>query len=750
MQESAIDEFTLSAELLNLAPDEKAGLLTVTWRSRNTYKCQLTLGDGQSYPDRLPNDEIAGISVSVSTFVVLTCNDAQGNEVRAEKSIKLTRDPSNKLAILAFEAKPNNVVLAPSENEGTVQLKWQSQLASSCTLERLTPYSAMKVDVQGRDLPFQVWESTQLVLTCKDSTGSVQKTIGIKVGRSPGPEPKILDLAITPNPLFIFRDDGPQPITISWKTEGLNTCGLALKNESGNVEYLRGLDASGTNESFRINTTSDVTLSCQGPAGQDISKTIQAQVTTLDRPEKCEASERNLYFIRTLDDNATRFFSSQADRDKAFEDMQNLPICRDGNCVKEDKTHFTIKLNDKEAFVYGMNEKTLRDQHMATLQSSGFCSRPTRVSADAFYITIDGKNAFYIADNKERLNRLLEMFQKNLPSSKKCGVTSSYLTLDGRDVFYESDDSKRWNAFMSLEESGFCSVPTRVGANRSYITIDGRDVFYESDDAKRLQWMLTLSKKNILPEGSKCGANRSYISISGRDVFYESDDHKRSAILERLAVSGYCTSASPISANRSYITIDGRDVFYESDDGARLNWMLSLFQAGLFPAGTRCNANRSYITLDGRDVFYESDDRKRAQTLSVLFASGFCMGASELSANRSSLTLGGRDVFSFNDDDERLTRLMEGFKAGLGKPQSRCAANRSFVTLDKKDAFQASDDADRFQMLVKLEKSGFCSRPSRFGATTSAVTIDGRPVYIIADHEARLEKLIALFQGESE
>lgn len=664
IQEAAIDELTLSTDELNLAPDDKAGLITVKWRSRNTVSCKLILGDGQSYPDRLPNDEIVGIPVTQSTSVALTCKDTQGDEIRSEKNIKLTR-------------------------------------------------------------------------------------VDIKVPHN-SPEPKILDLAVTPNPLFIFSDDAPQPIKIVWKTEGLSSCELTVKSGAETLENLGGIGASGTEESFRIRTSSDVTLTCKAPNGQDMSKTVQALVTIVERPEKCETSEQTVYLIRTLDDNALRFFSSKEDRDREFTEMQKLPICKDGNCAKEDKTNLIIQLNGKDAFLYELSERTIRNQHMASLQSSGFCSQPTRVSAQDSYITIDGKSVFYVPDNEKRLNWLLEMFQNKLPSSTRCGVTSSYVTLDGRDVFYESDDNRRWNAFVNLEKSGFCSAASRVSANRSHITLDGRDAFYESDPAKRLQWMLDLVKKNILPEDSRCSANRSYISISGRDVFYEGDDRKRADILERLVGSGYCTSASSISANRSYITVDGRDVFYEGDDAARLNWMLSLFQSNIFPAGSRCNVNRSYITIDGRNVFYESDDRTRARTLSILFASGYCTAASELSANRSYLTLGSRDVFYFSDDDVRLARLIESFKAGLGKAESRCSATRNFVTIDRKDAFHASQEEDRLQMLVKLEKSGFCSRPSKFAATTSAVTIDGKPVHVIADHEARLEKLITLFQGEFE
>ncbi len=749
-QETAIDQFTLSTETLNLAPEDKAGLITVKWQSRNTIKCDLILGDGQSFLDRLPSDEISGISISKSTSVDLTCVDAQGNKVQSEKSVKITRDPSNKLAISTFEAKPQNLVLAPTKNTGWVQVNWEAELASACTLERLKPYALKDVEAQGTDFPLDVWETTKLVLTCRGNAGSVQKTIDITVSRSTAPEPKILDLAVTPNPLFIFSDDEPQPIKIAWKTEGLSLCGLSVKSASGKVEYSDKINSSGANESFRINATSNVTLTCKDSNGQDVSKTVEALVTISERPEKCEASEQTFFYVRTLDDNALRVFSSKEDRDSAFDELQKLPICKNGNCVKEDKMNFTIQLNGKDAFVYDQSEKEIRNQHMATLQTSGFCSQPTRVSADKPYVTIDGKNAFYFADNEKRLNRLLEMFQNKLPSSTRCGVESPYVTIEGRETFYESDEINRWNAFVDLEESGFCSAASRVSANRSYITLDGLDVFYESNDAKRLQWMLALSKKNILPEGSRCSANRSYISINGNDAFYESNDRERAEILERLVGSGYCTSASSISANSSYITVDGREVFYESNHAERLNWMLSLFQNNIFVAGSRCNANRSYITIDSDDVFYKSNDRARAKALSDLVASGYCTTPSEWSANSSYLTLGGLDVFYFSNDDSRLAKLMEGFKAGIGKAQSRCSANRRFVTIDKKDAFQAAQEEDRLQMLIKLEKSGFCSRPSQFGATTAAVTIDGKPVHVIADHEERLEKLIALFQSEAE
>jgi hypothetical protein len=340
-QDPAIDEFLLTPAVLNLALDEKTGLISAKWRTSHVKSCELRLGSaGQSFPNRQPNDEVVGIPVTESTLVTLTCQGKNGSEVAYEKNIQLTRGivgQGGNAAILSFSAEPQHLVLTEPAREGTVRLKWQAQHAESCVIERLKPYSATKVDSHDDDFAVQISEDTQLALTCHSSSGSAQKSLNITVGKgNTTPTPKILSLSVTPNPLRIFTGDIPQPIKISWNTQGMKLCGLHVTPASGETEYLGGIDANGTDDSFRINTTSEVKLVCQTPQGQDVSEKSHVVVNKVPRPEKCQAAERFDYIIRKHRENIVQPYDSKEKRDAAYAAIEGTDACKNGNCAKED------------------------------------------------------------------------------------------------------------------------------------------------------------------------------------------------------------------------------------------------------------------------------------------------------------------------------------------------------------------------------------------------------------------------------
>jgi hypothetical protein len=262
-----VDKFTIEPSKV-----EAGGSVNVSWSASNAKSCTLYRDGLASQPAGASESRKVNITVGPGTYKYeLVCKDSSGKEAKLSRTLTVTSSGGSSSGATST-VKINKFLINPAvvNVKGSVDVSWQADNATSCTLYRDGLASLPASNSESRKVNITVGPGTyKYDLVCKNASGSdarLSKTLKVEGVEDSSSSVKISKFTIEPS-----RIEEGGMVTVSWSSEGALSCTLN-GHAVGTKDSQKGMVSQGVGKH-------DYELICRNAAGNEARLTRSLNVT---------------------------------------------------------------------------------------------------------------------------------------------------------------------------------------------------------------------------------------------------------------------------------------------------------------------------------------------------------------------------------------------------------------------------------------------------------------------------------------
>ena len=217
-----IDKFTIDPSKVSAG-----GSANVSWSASNATSCTLYRDGLASQPAGASESRKVNITVGPGTYKYeLVCKNSSGGEARMSRNLTVTASGGTNTNTTST-VKISKFIINPSvvNVKGTVDVSWEADNATSCTLYRDGLASLPASNSESRKVNITVGPGTyKYELVCRNSSGSearLSKTLKVEGSSESSDNVKISNFTLEPSKV----EEGGT-ISVSWSSENALSCTL--------------------------------------------------------------------------------------------------------------------------------------------------------------------------------------------------------------------------------------------------------------------------------------------------------------------------------------------------------------------------------------------------------------------------------------------------------------------------------------------------------------------------------------------